>query len=496
MSTSRRVILLNVLKLVDLALMVGSFLLTTLLILRESNAMTFSDFLSMRIKIGNFVLFFVLLVLWHIVFSAFGLYDSRRMSGRTADAIDAFKAAMVATSLLTVASLAFRIRMISPSFLLVFWSISTAVAVVQRVLLRSVLERIRLKGRNLRNMLIVGTNSRALEFASRIEASSELGYRIIGFVDQEWTALKNFNGFRRLINFSEHQLRFRFKRGHSVVSDFDHLSSFLRDNVVDEIIIALPFASLHPQAARIAMQCEEQGITTRVLPNIFDLKVARARADELEDTSLITNYTGVAESWPVLVKRGLDIVVSAILLVLLAPLLLLVAILIKVTSPGPVLFTQNRVGYNKRRFKVYKFRTMTPGAEHKIKELEHLNEVSGPVFKIKNDPRITPVGKLLRKTSIDELPQLFNVLKGDMSLVGPRPLPERDYEGFNQDWQRRRFSVRPGITCLWQINGRSSIAFDKWMQLDLQYIDTWSLWLDLEILVRTIPAVLKGSGAS
>jgi lipopolysaccharide/colanic/teichoic acid biosynthesis glycosyltransferase len=149
------------------------------------------------------------------------------------------------------------------------------------------------------------------------------------------------------------------------------------------------------------------------------------------------------------VKRGLDIVVSAILLVLLAPLLLLVAILIKVTSPGPVLFIQNRVGYNKRRFKVYKFRTMTPGAEHKIKELEHLNEVSGPAFKIKNDPRITPVGKLLRKTSIDELPQLFNVLKGDMSLVGPRPLPERDYAGFNQDWQRRRFSVRPGITCLW-----------------------------------------------
>jgi len=166
---------LNVLKLVDLALMVGSFLLTTLLILRESNAMTFSDFLSMRIKIGNFVLFFVLLVLWHIVFSAFGLYDSRRMSGRTADAIDAFKAAMVGTSLLTVASLAFPIRMISPSFLLVFWSISTGIAVVQRVLLRSVLERIRLKGRNLRHMLIVGTNSRALDFASMIKARPELG---------------------------------------------------------------------------------------------------------------------------------------------------------------------------------------------------------------------------------------------------------------------------------------------------------------------------------
>jgi lipopolysaccharide/colanic/teichoic acid biosynthesis glycosyltransferase len=139
---------------------------------------------------------------------------------------------------------------------------------------------------------------------------------------------------------------------------------------------------------------------------------------------------------------------------------------------------------------------MTADAEQRIKQVEHLNEVSGPVFKISNDPRITPVGKLLRKTSIDELPQLFNVLKGDMSLVGPRPLPLRDYAGFDQDWARRRFSVRPGITCLWQINGRSSVPFDKWMQLDLQYIDGWSLWLDLQILVRTIPAVLKGSGAA
>jgi lipopolysaccharide/colanic/teichoic acid biosynthesis glycosyltransferase len=176
--------------------------------------------------------------------------------------------------------------------------------------------------------------------------------------------------------------------------------------------------------------------------------------------------------------------------------LLITAILIKLTSTGPVLFVQKRLGFNKRRFDVYKFRTMAVDAEKRMKEVEHLNEVSGPVFKIKNDPRVTPVGGFLRKTSIDELPQLLNVLKGDMSLVGPRPLPVRDYEGFNKDWQRRRFSVRPGITCLWQINGRSSIPFEQWMELDLQYIDKWSLWLDLEILLRTIPAVLKGSGAA
>ena len=150
---------------------------------------------------------------------------------------------------------------------------------------------------------------------------------------------------------------------------------------------------------------------------------------------------------------------------------------------------------NKRRFRLYKFRTMVSDAEARIAELEQFNEMSGPVFKIKHDPRITWIGKYLRKFSIDELPQLINVLKGDMSLVGPRPLPVRDYDGFNQDWQRRRFSVQPGITCLWQIAGRSSIGFDKWMELDMKYIDSWSLSLDLKILLLTVPAVLKGTGA-
>ena len=477
MRTIRREILLNILKLFDLAVMVGSFLLATLVIVRAPT--TLSEFLAMRIKVGNFVLFSIVLMLWHGIFSGFGLYDSRRMLTRRNDLIDAFEATTAGTILIKLSAAAFRIRMISPGFLLAFWVTAITVSVTQRLLLRSVMERIRLRGRNLRNMVIVGTNSRALEFTSKIEARPELGYRIMGFVDQEWTGLKNFKD-----------------SGHSVVCDFDNLPSLLRTSVVDEVVIALPIGSLHTHAARIAALCEEQGITTRLLSNIFDLKLARARAEEFEGSALITNYTGVAEGWPVLVKRGLDIALSAILLVGLAPLLLVMAPLIKLSSPGPVLFTQHRLGLNKRRFKIYKFRTMASDAEQKVKQLEHLNEVSGPVFKIKNDPRMTPIGKFLRKVSIDELPQLLNVLKGDMSLVGPRPLPERDYEGFDQDWQRRRFSVRPGITCLWQINGRSSIAFENWMQLDLQYIDKWSLWLDLEILIRTIPAVLKGSGAA
>jgi lipopolysaccharide/colanic/teichoic acid biosynthesis glycosyltransferase len=192
----------------------------------------------------------------------------------------------------------------------------------------------------------------------------------------------------------------------------------------------------------------------------------------------------------------MDCVLSLLLLIFLAPLLVMVAVLVKLMSRGPILFRQTRVGLNKRQFSIYKFRTMIANAEQVQDQLLSMNEMSGPAFKMQKDPRITPLGSVLRKTSIDELPQLFNVLNGDMSLVGPRAMSLRDYKLFDQDWQRRRFSVKPGITCLWQVNGRNSIPFEQWMELDMQYIDKWSLWLDLKILVQTVPAVLRGTGAA
>jgi lipopolysaccharide/colanic/teichoic acid biosynthesis glycosyltransferase len=179
-----------------------------------------------------------------------------------------------------------------------------------------------------------------------------------------------------------------------------------------------------------------------------------------------------------------------------SPLLLLVALGIKLDSPGPVFFIQERMGYNKRRFRMIKFRTMSADAEARMKELEHLNETDGPAFKIRHDPRMTRIGRLLRKLSIDELPQLINVLLGDMSLVGPRPLPMRDVHGLEVAWQKRRFSVKPGLTCLWQVSGRSNLSFEQWMQLDLEYIDRWSLALDCKILLKTIPAILSAEGAA
>jgi exopolysaccharide biosynthesis polyprenyl glycosylphosphotransferase len=478
-STIRRQLLLNALKLFDVCLMILCFGLATVAVADTTHtAGTLAEFLAMRVKIGNFLIFAGCLLSWHIVFSSFRLYGSHRLSRRRDELLDILKAASLGTLLILAAAGAFRIRMVTGTFICVFWASSVLATITSRIVLRSALQRMRLRGRNLRNMLIVGTNRRAVEFAKKIDATPSLGYRIVGFADQEWLGLGEFR-----------------QTGYSLACDLSSLPVFMRSSVIDELVMALPVRSLHTHASEIAALCQEQGIAMRLF-DVFDLKSAQSRAEERDGHPFITHYTGGLDGWPGVIKRGIDILISLVVLVVLAPVLLVTAILTKMTSTGPVLFVQKRLGFNKRRFNVYKFRTMVVDAEERMKEVEHLNEVSGPVFKIKNDPRITPVGRFLRKTSIDELPQLLNVLKGDMSLVGPRPLPVRDYEGFNKDWQRRRFSVRPGITCLWQINGRSSIPFEQWMELDLQYIDKWSLWLDLEILLRTIPVVLKGSGAA
>ena len=195
------------------------------------------------------------------------------------------------------------------------------------------------------------------------------------------------------------------------------------------------------------------------------------------------------------VKRAIDVVGAVVLLVAAAPLMLGVAVAIKLTSPGPVLFSQYRYGHMKRLFRMHKFRTMVANAEKLQDQLEGRNEASGPAFKIREDPRLTPIGRFLRRSSLDELPQLWHVVTGKMALVGPRPMATRDVNLFPEPWLMRRFSVRPGLTCLWQISGRSAIGFDRWIALDLEYIDNWSLWLDVKILARTLPATVRGTGA-
>jgi exopolysaccharide biosynthesis polyprenyl glycosylphosphotransferase len=470
----------NGFKVFDLLLMVCAFGVSTLPLFHRVGRFSLAEFFEMRVKLANLLLFCIFLLVWHFLFSVFGLYRSMRLSSRWEEVREICGATTLGTIVIAAAALTFRIWVVSRVFLLLFWVMTTGLVILSRMVIRAALSYARRHGRNTRNLLVIGTNARALTLVERIQGKPDLGYRILGFADEQWDGLDEFK-----------------KQGYPLVADLETLPAYVRRNVVDEIVLALPIRSFHTLASRIAWVCEQQGIIVRFMPNIFDLKEAKHRADELGgEEALISHDSTIADAWGLAMKRVLDVVISTLAIILLSPVMVLTAALVKLTAPGPIFFIQKRLGRNKRMFEIYKFRTMVVDAEKRLKDIEHQNEVSGPVFKIKNDPRVTPLGRFLRKTSIDELPQLFNVLKGEMSLVGPRALSRRDFLLFDTDAHRRRFSVKPGITCLWQVNGRNSIGFEKWMELDLQYIDEWSIWLDLQILARTVPAVWRGTGAT
>jgi exopolysaccharide biosynthesis polyprenyl glycosylphosphotransferase len=479
-SEVNRRFLLNALKLFDVGLVFVSFGLAAFLAASAQQNIPLAQFLAMRVKLSNCAIFALALLLCHATFCLCGLYESKRLSTRRAEVLEALKATSLSTIALAAVLMLFSLKVVTTSqFWLLFWAITSLAVISSRMVLRYWLASARRNGHNLRHILILGTNPRAINFARRLAAAPEQGYRLVGFADDDWPLMDEFKA-----------------TGFKLVSDFAGVAEFLRHNVVDEVAIYLPLRSFYEHAAQMAAICEQHGIILRFDTDIFNLKLAKPRVLDADGDAHIATRGVVSEGWPFVFKRAIDLTVSLLALLLLSPLLLAIAAIIRFTSPGEVFFEQKRVGLNKRHFTMYKFRTMVPDAEALQEELLHLNEMSGPVFKITKDPRITPVGRILRKTSIDELPQLLNVLKGDMSLVGPRAMSVRDYQSFNDDWQRRRFSVPPGITCLWQIKGRSSLPFEQWMELDMEYIDRWSIWLDLQILAQTIPAVIKGSGAA
>ena len=273
------------------------------------------------------------------------------------------------------------------------------------------------------------------------------------------------------------------------------LVEMLHEHSVNGVILGAKHTYFEQVEAAIRA-CEVEGVEAWLVADFFRTPISRPSFDDFYGWPVLVFRSVPEASWQSVAKHVLDFLGSLIGLLLWSWLFGLVALLIKVTSPGPVLFKQQRSGLNGRPFTLFKFRTMVTNAEQLKHELASMNEMSGPVFKVTNDPRITPIGKILRKFSIDELPQLYNVLRGEMSLVGPRPLPVDEVKRFNDLAHRRRLSVKPGLTCLWQISGRNEVRdFRDWVRLDLQYIDNWSLWLDLRILLQTVPVVLTGAGA-
>ena len=325
-------------------------------------------------------------------------------------------------------------------------------------------------------VMVVGTTERAVRMARGLEQSSEYGIRLRGFLSERADAP------------AEIQLRMPYK-----VLPIGDLPAILREHVVDEVIFAVGSESL-AELEEVFLMCDEEGVRTRVAVDFFPHVNSTVSLDRFGDTPLLTFSAAPYDEIKLLLKRVTDIVIAAAGLVVLASVMTVIVILIRLTSPGPAIFRQVRCGLNGRLFLFYKFRSMVENAEEMKKDLEHLN-VRETVFKIPDDPRLTGIGRYLRKFSIDEWPQLWNVLRGDMSLVGPRPAVPGEVEQY-KSWQRRRLRMRPGLTCLWAISGRDNVDFETWMKMDMQYIDNWSLALDWKILLRTIPRVLTGRGAN
>ena len=369
----------------------------------------------------------------------------------------------------------FKLKFVSRVFFGLFILTGFFLILAEKISIFVIMHYVRKQGYNFRRLLVVGTGERALKFIKMTSNHPEWGLKITGVIDDE----PGRQG--KLVS------------DKSIIGALGNLQNILHDNPIDEVVFMVPRSRLQSIENSLYI-CETEGVKATIAVDLFELKIAKSRQTDIEGLPLITFETTFAHEWQLFIKRGLDIIVSAFFLLILSPLFLAVSILIKLTSPGPVLFLQKRIGLHGRKFILYKFRTMYENAHLKLSELSGLNEQKGPVFKIKDDPRVTSLGKFLRKFSIDEFPQIINILLGHMSLVGPRP-PLAKEVALYKPWQRRRLSMRPGLTCFWQISGRNEVTFEQWMELDLKYLNNWSLFLDFIILLKTIPAVLFGKGA-
>jgi exopolysaccharide biosynthesis polyprenyl glycosylphosphotransferase len=426
-------------------------------------------FLAIRLTIKNVLLLAAFGLVWPAVLSACGLYSPARLRSGRGEWSRLVLASVIVGMLALVFPLTSASGAVRPEHALFF---ATAVLLLTGALRGTVRTAHRARRGTHRQQIIVGSGGQAARLYRQILGDPFQKTTVVGFVDSEARPPLADMGVTHL-------------------GKLEDLPDILMHSVVDDVLIGLPIKSCYEEIRQIITACARVGVPASYSAEFFGDGSVNSR-----HVAPVLSLSEAPGADRLAVKRAIDVVCSLILLVMLAPVMLLVALAVRLTSPGPVLFAQVRYGYMKRLFRAYKFRTMVVDAERLQVGLEQHNEASGPVFKIRNDPRVTRIGRFLRRTSLDELPQLWNVLIGEMSLVGPRPLPVRDVGRFAEPWLMRRFSMPPGLTCLWQISGRSDIGFERWISLDLEYIDRWSLLLDATILLQTIPAVFSRRGAA
>ncbi|CAN5635466.1 sugar transferase [soil metagenome] len=411
-------------------------------------------------------------LLWVVSVWFTGLYRLRTHWSLRGEIVDVGRAAVVVAFGSWSVLFLINAPNVSRLFLIMLFLAQPLVTIAGRVVLREILAHIRNRGYNRRQMLIIGAGPEAEAFADQVERHGELGLHVMGHLtgprDEEATVTR------------------------PVLGRIDDIERIIHGKVVDEVAICLSPVdwSYAEPATRI---CEEEGRIVRVVIPPLGGILSGGHHEQLGDTPVVSFLYGPDRVIAMALKRGFDMVTSAIGLVVTSPLMLAVALAIRVSDGGPAVFRHRRVGLHGREFDCLKFRTMVPSAEKLQEEMERLNDMKGAAFKIKDDPRVTPLGRVLRRFSLDELPQLVNVLRGEMSIVGPRPAPPREVEQYSV-WHRRRLSMRPGLTGLWQVQARTDSDFDRRATLDLSYVDSWSLWMDLKILLRTIPALISQQG--
>jgi exopolysaccharide biosynthesis polyprenyl glycosylphosphotransferase len=412
---------------------------------------------------------------WCLALYANGMYQSMRTRTYLEILWAIIKAATLTFLLLGTFIFLFRLTFMTRLFFLLFMGFSFFFIWLEKTTIFMSSHYVRRQGLSTRRLLIVGTGKRAIDFVKRTDKHPEWGFEILGAIDDE--PGRGVHQVARL----------------SIIGTLEDIPRIFHRDAVDEVVFLVPRSRLNSLQGAIE-DCETEGVIVTVAVDLFDTKLARSSVGELDGQPLLHFKTTHAKEWELLIKRIFDFVASGLGIIVLSPVLIISATLIKTTSKGPVLFKQSRLGLSGRTFTLFKFRTMRIGADKFLNEVTDLNDMTTPEFRTKKLSMITPVGRFLRKFSLDELPQLFNVFIGHMSIVGPRPTVPDEVEKF-KDWQRRRHSMKPGITCLWQVNGRNNLAFEEWMRLDLEYLDTWSLWLDAKILLKTVPVVLFGIGA-
>ncbi|MFB0527406.1 MAG: sugar transferase [bacterium] len=465
----------------DLLVVVGSFILAYFI---RKNIYFFYklDLFPSRVVMGTIFpldkylwLLLIVIPVWYGFLSFQGLYESFRTKRLGEIVWIIMKTGLFATLITGTFIFIFKLTYVSRIFIFLLSAISVSLLSLEKAILIQSFKHARLGENNYKHLMVVGTGKRAEKFVQMVKQHPEWGIKIVAIIDDEpekiGTDVSNIK----------------------VVGLLKDIPDILHEKIVDEVVFIIPRLWLSRVEESI-LSCEREGIKVSVAVDLFNFKIGKLQATDLGGIPLMRLETTPGSPWHLFIKRVFDIIVSLVGLVLLAPVLLLIALAVKLSSRGPLFFEQERNGMNGRKFTLLKFRSMVVGAEKMQEELRALNEMDGPVFKIKNDPRMTRIGKFLRKASLDELPQLINVLKGDMSLVGPRPPIPGEVTNY-EAWQRRRLSMRPGITCFWQISGRNQIDFEEWMKLDLEYIDNWSLWIDFKIFLKTIPVVLFGTGA-